>query len=59
MAQLDKAVELTKLAHRFMEAIRQSIAKAWVKERYAPPAETPPELNALVARLDEQSDTKA
>jgi CheY-like chemotaxis protein len=58
MTQDDKAVRQNKLAARFKEAIRQSIAEAWVKERYAPPVETP-ELDALVARMDEQGDTKA
>ena len=60
MTQDEKSVEISKLAVRFKEAIRQSIAKSWVKERYAPPVEHgEPKLNALVARLNEQDDTKA
>jgi hypothetical protein len=59
MTQDDKAVELSKLAVRFKEAIRQSAAKSWVKERYAPPVDTSSELNALVARMNEQEETKA
>jgi hypothetical protein len=53
-----RAVERSKPAVRFKEAIRQSIAKSWVKERYAPLVETSPELNALVARMIEQDDAK-
>jgi hypothetical protein len=30
-----------------------------VKEHYAPPAETSPELDVLVARMNENDDTKA
>jgi hypothetical protein len=58
MTQDDKSVELSQRAIRFKEAIRQSIAKAWVKERYASTVETPPELNALVARISGQDGEK-
>jgi hypothetical protein len=34
------------------EAIRQSVSKAWVKQRYAPPAEISTELRLLLERMD-------
>jgi hypothetical protein len=46
---------LSKLAARFKEAIRQSLPKPWVKERYAPPEETTSELRELLERLDQQN----
>jgi hypothetical protein len=44
-------------ATNLKEAIRQSVSKAWVKQRYAPLAETSPELDALLKRMDGQNET--
>jgi hypothetical protein len=55
MAETGDRTKLTELAVKFKEAIKQSIAKSWVKERYSPPVgETPPKLRDLLKRLDEQ-----
>jgi hypothetical protein len=55
MAETVDLTKPTELAIKFKEAIQQSMAKSWVKERYSTPdGETPPELCELLKRLDEQ-----
>jgi hypothetical protein len=55
MAETGERTKLPELAVKFKDAIQQSIAKSWVRERYfAPVGETPPELRELLKRLDEQ-----
>jgi hypothetical protein len=54
MTQNDGSLEVSKRALEIKEAIRQSVAKRWVKERYSPPSGEPPsQLRDLVSRLEE------
>jgi hypothetical protein len=39
-------------AANLKEAIRQSVSKAWVRQRYAAPVEISPELRLLLERMD-------
>jgi hypothetical protein len=50
-----RSLNLPRRSLEIQEAIRQSIAKPWVKERYAPPVgDAPSELGELLKRLDAQ-----
>ena len=59
MAADDTRLEDHPLSHhwdpldpRVKRAVRQSLAE-WLAKEYAPPAEIPPELRALLKRMDE------